>query len=182
MTEEIIIPNDGRAIDINSPTAKSIIEGVVPKAVRTWTIFKNTNNTLEGIEAFPFAMWQVALDEIEKESDNVVFMSDDTVKLIMNTLERLEQENKELKEKKDKYYQQTLDDEILMNELSLEVDLRKKESDFYLEKLSKYRSALEEIREIVNEPCIEDEDCETCDSNCMCKEIINKINEVLQCE
>lgn len=42
-------------------------------------------------------MWQVALDEIEKESDNVVFMSDDTVKLIMGTLKRLEQENKELK-------------------------------------------------------------------------------------
>ena len=64
-------------------------------------------------------------------------------------LKRLEQENKELKERKDKYYQQTLDDEILINELSLEVDLRKKESDFYLEKLSNYRSALEEIRKIV---------------------------------
>lgn len=64
-------------------------------------------------------------------------------------LSSLEQENKELKEKKDKYYQQTLDDEILMNELSLEVDLRKKESDFYLEKLSKYRSALEEIKNII---------------------------------
>lgn len=44
---------------------------------------------------------------------------------------------------------------------------------------NKYRSALEEIREIANEPCIEDEDCETCDSNCMCKEILIKINEIL---
>ena len=66
------------------------------EAIRTWTVFKNTNNTLEGVEAFTFAMWQVALDEIEKESDNVVFMSDATVKLIKTTLVRLEQENKEL--------------------------------------------------------------------------------------
>lgn len=97
MTKEII-PNDGRAIDINSPTTKSIIEGGVPKSIRTWTVFKNTNNTLEGVEAFAFAMWQTALDEIEKESDNVVFMSDATVKLIKATLVRLEQGNEELKE------------------------------------------------------------------------------------
>lgn len=43
----------------------------------------------------------------------------------------------------------------------------------------KYKQALEDIREIVNEPCIEDEDCETCDTNCMCKEILYIINEVL---
>jgi hypothetical protein len=124
MTEEII-PNDGRVTDINSPTVKSTMEGVVPKAIRTWTVFKNTNNTLEGIEALAFAMWQVALDEVEKESDNVVFMSDDTVKIIMSTLERLEQENKSNKE------------------LLIIAQNEAMEAQFDREK---YKSALEEIR------------------------------------
>lgn len=75
-------------------------EEIIPNAIRTWTIFKNTNNTLEGIEAITFAIRQVALDEIEKESDNVIFMSDDTVKIIIGTLKRLEQENAELKRHK----------------------------------------------------------------------------------
>jgi len=99
----------------------------------------------------------------------------------LQEIDELKQENKELKEKKDKYYQQTLDDEILMNELSLEVDLRKKESDFYLEKLSKYRSALEKIRDL----CIHYENTnDKCIINCYAHFIVtdliqNKINEVL---
>lgn len=92
-------------------------------------------------------------------------------------LKRLEQENKELKEKKDKYYQQALDDEILMNELSLEVDLRKKESGFYLEKLSKYRSALEEIKK----KCNWVEECSVTNDNLWeYDEILEIINEVLK--
>ena len=76
---------------------------------------------------------------------------------------RLEQENKELKEKLDKEeYNACCECTNIQNQND------------------EYRSALEEIREIVNEPCIEDEDCETCDSDCMCKEILDKINEVLK--
>lgn len=45
--------------------------------------------------------------------------------------------------------------------------------------INELQQVLEEIREIVNEPCIEDEDCETCDSNCMSKEIKAKINECI---
>lgn len=48
-----------------------------------------------------------------------------------------------------------------------------------IDKCNKYKQALEEVREIANEPCIDDEDCETCNENCMSKDIINKINEVL---
>lgn len=87
---------------------------------------------------------------------------------------------KRLEQEKDKYYQQTLDDEILMNELSLEVDLRKKESDFYLEKLSKYRCALEEINKITEPRFVNglNEEADLC--NLAMDRIQNKINEVLK--
>lgn len=92
---------------------------------------------------------------------------------------RLEQENKELKEEKQAIKSYLgIEAKTILERLE-ELD-EWKHNDKLL--LWKYRSALEEIREIVNEPCIEDEDCETCDSNCMCKEILDKINEVLQCE
>jgi len=97
--------------------------------------------------------------------------------ILLDNVKRLEQENKELKEEKDKYYQQTLDDEILMNELSLEVDLRKKESDFYLEKLSSYRSALEEIRKLTVIG-VNASQC-NCGLKALADDILNKINEVL---
>jgi len=43
----------------------------------------------------------------------------------------------------------------------------------------KYKQALREIRDIVSEPCIVDENCQTCNSGCMQKDIIAKINEVI---
>lgn len=49
-----------------------------------------------------------------------------------------------------------------------------------VEQNEQYKQALEEIREIVNDPCIEGEDCNTCVFNCPTKEIIDKINEVLK--
>lgn len=131
-------------------------EEIIPNAIRTWTIFKNTNNTLEGIEAIAFAIRQVALDEIEKESDNVVFMSDATVKTIIGTLKRLEQENTELKAKLESY--------------NCNANCYKyKEAD-------NYKQALEEIREIANKACT---------SGCRCidkTDILIKINEVLKDE
>ena len=87
---------------------------------------------------------------------------------VFDKIDSLEQENKELKKKIEL-------DEVQLNSYFIGEENICKENE-------KYRSVLEEIREIVNEPCIEDEDCETCDSNCMCKEILDKINEVLQCE
>lgn len=43
----------------------------------------------------------------------------------------------------------------------------------------KYKKALEEVREIVSEPCIEGENCLTCNGNCQNKDILIKIDEVL---
>ena len=45
-----------------------------------------------------------------------------------------------------------------------------------------YKQALQEIREIVSEPCIVDENCQTCNSGCMQKDILDKINEVIGAE
>lgn len=44
-----------------------------------------------------------------------------------------------------------------------------------------YELSLKEIRGIVSEPCIEsEEDCNSCNSNCMNKDILKIINEVLK--
>ena len=46
-----------------------------------------------------------------------------------------------------------------------------------------YELSLKEIRGIVSEPCIEsEEDCNSCNSNCMNKDILKIINEVLKDE
>lgn len=84
----------------------------------------------------------------------------------------LKQENKELKEVKEQLKKWNDENLKRQDDMQLWIDLAE-------EQRKKYRSVLEEIKEIVNEPCIEDEDCETCDSNCMCKEILTKINECL---
>jgi hypothetical protein len=202
MTEKII-PNDGRVTDINSPTVKSTMEGVVPKAIRTWTVFKNTNNTLEGIEALAFAMWQVALDEVEKESDNVVFMSDDTVKIIMSTLERLEQENKMIINEYNKLQAEIIGDmefkeimltgitplKVLQNlkernrELQAFYDVHenfKTDFDTNRKLLDSYRSALEEINKIAEPRFVNglNEEADLC--NLAMDRIQTKINEVSQ--
>ena len=80
-------------------------------------------------------------------------------------LQRLKEENDGLKSQ--------LDFEI-MNKETLIYNCEK-----FREGNIKFKQALEEIKEIANEPCIDDEDCETCNENCMSKDIINKINEVL---
>ena len=106
--------------------------------LKTYTLFKNINNTLEGIEAISFAMWQVALDEADKESDSIVLMSEETCKLIQLHL-------------------------------------------------LKYRHALEEIREIINEQCkqcytidgfAKPDDCGICEY----KRLLDIINKVLESE
>ena len=45
----------------------------------------------------------------------------------------------------------------------------------------KLRKALEEIKEMVNEPCVPSEkDCLTCPTSCFTKDILIKINKVLE--
>lgn len=46
----------------------------------------------------------------------------------------------------------------------------------------KYYKTLQEIKDIVSEPCIVDENCQTCNSGCMQKDILTKINEVIGAE
>ena len=77
-------------------------------------------------------------------------------KSLKNENDRLKQENERLKELKCKFKEYcTCDTE-------------------------RYRKALEEIKETVNEPCIGDEDCYTCTANCPTKDILRKIDEVLK--
>lgn len=49
------------------------------------------------------------------------------MQLSINDINKLEQENAELKAEKNKYYQQTLDDEIQINELYQEIERLKEE-------------------------------------------------------
>ena len=44
----------------------------------------------------------------------------------------------------------------------------------------KYRQALEEIQKMFSEPCIEGENCFTCNSNCLNKDVLNITSEVLK--
>ena len=73
------------------------------------------------------------------------------------------EENIDLKkyiEKMDKPEIKTIDAEVAMENIRL-------------------KQCLQEIREIVSEPCIPDEKCSTCKSSCMQKDILEKISEVL---
>ena len=116
-----------------------MIEEIIsnPKKIRIWTIFKNTNHTIEGIEALSFAMRQPALDEIEKEGISTIFMSENTAKLMKSEVQRLKQENEELKkdlkaetEQAQKWYQRETDKHFIA---------------------IKYKQALEEIRKYCEE-------------------------------
>lgn len=84
-------------------------------------------------------------------------------------LRRLKQENKELKEENIEY-----DEELAIEKLSHKSDL---------ETLERYRSALEEIKNVLKEVCKEECDytkpkfCGDCD--CRYGQILNKINEIL---
>lgn len=115
-------------------------------------------------------------------TEEIIMFNKSDVESLEEAIKRLEQENKELKIYIESNKQQVEEAEMLVmdnDRLQQEVENLK---DIIYYDVEKYRSALEEIREIANEPCIEDEDCETCESNCMCKEILDKINEVLICE
>lgn len=57
-----------------------------------------------------------------------------------------------------------------------------KVNEGYYNRMNTYKQALQEIREIVSEPCIVDENCQTCNSGCMQKDILTKINEVIGAE
>ena len=47
--------------------------------------------------------------------------------------------------------------------------------------IEKYKQVLKEIKEIVSEPCIDGENCITCNSNCTNKDILNKIKSTEDC-
>lgn len=71
-------------------------------------------------------------------------------------VKKLQQENAELKERKDKYYQRTLDLEIVVSE---------------------YRQALEEIRKLINETCWDYTDISIIPVK---EKMLEVINEVLE--
>ena len=84
--------------------------------------------------------------------------------LSVEQINKLEQENAELKADKDKYYQQTLDDEIQINELYQEIERLKADNDHiqnnFIQQLKyekqalddaiKYKTCLQEIDEIIS--------------------------------
>jgi len=81
------------------------------------------------------------------------------IMLGIDDINRLERENERLKE---------------------EINYRKAITrDMYIS-VKKYKKALKEIKEIALEAWIVGENCMTCNSNCMNKDILNKINEVLE--
>ena len=108
--------------------------------------------------------------------------------------QKLEQENEKLK--------QVVNDSIIeqekliakVNELQAENERLKEENYGLNQELLGYKKGvqaseivelkytLQEIREIVSEPCIVDENCQTCNSGCMQKDILAKINEVIGAE
>lgn len=90
-------------------------------------------------------------------------------------LKRLEQENERLKEKK-----QELSIEIVS--LTSKLFTLEKSSKDLSQGINKLYQTLQEIRELVSEPCIVDENCQTCNSGCMQKDILDKINEVIGAE
>lgn len=75
-------------------------------------------------------------------------------------LKHLEQENERLKE---------------------EIYIARENYGLEMEFQMMYREALEEIREMVNKPCVPSEnDCLTCPTSCFTKDILIKINEALK--
>ena len=165
-------------------------EEIIPKSIKTYTLMKNTNNTLEGIEAITFLIRQVALDEAYKESDNVILMSAVTFNLIKEQLQRLKQENdnfetlakslykriEELeKENEALAFRERLykaDYEASEQENKELKELNKKICEDWEKEIKVYWNALEEIREIVtgNYEVLEPK---------AKKDIENKINECI---
>lgn len=107
-------------------------------------------------------------NEILKEKLQISQNSDKKTIEIIKENERLKEENNDLcKALKDKEF-----DRLIQSERKLK----------NLKQANNYKQALQEIREIVSEPCIVDENCQTCNSGCMQKDILTKINEVIGAE
>ena len=88
-----------------------------------------------------------------------------TINFYIPKLKRLEQENKELKEEN--------------SLLSYNLHIKEEEAEHYLKEVSRHRSALEEIREIIKADCKRcTAECD-CDDDCTRYKIKTKINEVL---
>lgn len=44
--------------------------------------------------------------------------------------------------------------------------------------IAQYRECLQEIKNVVADPCIEGEDCFTCDAHCLTKDVLQIINRI----
>lgn len=99
------------------------------------------------------------VNELQAENDN---LKDDIDKQQLY-VDSLEQENERLKEEN-----YGLNQELLGYKKGVQAS-----------EIIELKQALQEIREIVSEPCIVDENCQTCNSGCMQKDILDKINEVI---
>lgn len=99
----------------------------------------------------------------------------DVIKHIKSELKRLQAENEKLKKQYNCYACDSCggkEDYINM----------KRHIENAIKTVHKYSQAIQEIRDIVSEPCIVDENCQTCNSGCMQKDILTKINKVIGAE
>lgn len=92
-------------------------------------------------------------------------------------LQELEQENKRLIARL-----RPLEDSYFNGLSSIEIAELAKKSIRITAENRKLEDALQEIRDIISEPCIVDENCQTCNSGCMQKDILDKINSVIGAE
>lgn len=129
------------------------------------------------------------LKRLQAENDN---LKDDIDKqqLYVDSLEQENEELKQLCDKKDELLNSTTrrgieleqENERLKSALAIWENAAQKQTALKVVEVDKYRQCLQEIREIVSEPCIVDENCQTCNSGCMQKDISTKINEVIGAE
>lgn len=105
------------------------------------------------------------LKRLERQYENVLKIAKENADSNEYCLKELEQENERLKEESEHYRKEAY---------RLADGLNKTENLAFI-----YKQALQEIKDIVTEPCIVDENCQTCNSGCMQKDILAKINEVI---
>lgn len=96
----------------------------------------------------------------------------------------LDKENSELKAENErlKARLRPLEDSYFKGLSSIEIAELAKKSIRVTAENRKLEYALQEIKDIVSEPCIVDENCQTCNSGCMQKDILAKINKVIGAE
>lgn len=131
--------------------------------------------------------------ELERKYADVLKLAKENADSNEYCLQELEQENERIKRDFLKQNQWLQDQKEEIDELKAENERLKEEVEHYrkeayrladglnnIENLAfTYKQALQKIRVIVSEPCIVDENCQTCKSNCMQKDILDKINEVI---